>query len=151
MMLSEPNTSLSITVQSSTGFKLGFLVSNFTDRYSDEVELTIAFAHQRQAVVVPYYTDGTAFAATQSCQPEARPKQRCHKCEGERLIDVISQDRLSLTHKTSRCAFRTGTLHGPSSLPITKGCVKYAPLLLLQERWALHMGVFPLKSLTLLS
>lgn len=37
-MLSEPNTSLTITVRSSTGFKPGFLVCNFTDRYSDEVE-----------------------------------------------------------------------------------------------------------------
>lgn len=149
MMLSELNSSLTITVQSSTGFKLGFLGSNFTDRYSDEMEQFCSHTEDELLRLLRKY--GTAFAATQSCQPEARPKQRCHKCECERLIDVISQDCLSLTHKTSRCAFRTGTLHGPSSLPITKGCVKYAPLLLLQERWALHMGVFPLKSLTLLS
>lgn len=38
MMRSESNASLTITVQSPTGFKLGSLVSNFTDRYSDEVE-----------------------------------------------------------------------------------------------------------------
>lgn len=38
MMLSEPDAGLSITVQLSTGFTLGLLVSNFTDRYSDEVE-----------------------------------------------------------------------------------------------------------------
>ena len=83
------------------------------------------------------------FADTQICQPEAEAKQRCRKCECERVTDMISQNCLSLTDKTSRCAFKTGTLHRPSSLPITKDRLKCASLFLLQEQWTLLVDVCP--------
>lgn len=104
----------------------------------------IVFAQRRHSAVVICDKVGEAFASTQICQHDSQPKQRCQKCECERVMDMISKDCLSLTDKTSRCAFRTSILHRPSSLPITKDRLKYASLFLLRERWSL-----PLKNQTL--
>lgn len=47
-------------------------------------------------------------------------------------------DEYDFTDKTSRCAFRTSILHRPSSLPITKDCLKHGALFYFGDE-----GIFP--------
>lgn len=97
---------------------------------------SVCTQYRLSAVVIRQNVDA-AFVRTQICQPEAEAKQRCQTRQCERLTDTISQHCLSVTDKTSRCAFRASVFNADLHLRfhITKDDLKNASLFVLQERW----------------